>query len=134
MRPRRRTMLASVALILINTLVTGCASSTLKIGWRELSGRKRKQASYVTFDGLQNKTFRVEAGETIDLACDVSVEKGSLTTKLIAPDGETLWEETFQESREAFVNVTTTEDGLYILRIEGEETGGSFDISWSVKS
>jgi hypothetical protein len=126
--------LAVLAGLLTSTLMTRCGSSTLKIGWREFSGLKRKRASYVTFDGVQNKTVRAEAGKTIDLACDVSVDKGTLTTELIAPDGETLWKDTFREDREAFVNVTATEDGLHILRIEGEETGGSFDISWRVKS
>ena len=134
MRPRTRITLASLALLLISTLLVACGSSTVKIGWREFSGSKRKRANYVTFDGVQSKAFRVEAGQTIDLVCDVTVEKGALNIQLIAPDGETLWKETFREDREAFVGVTAAEDGLHILQIEGAKTGGGFDISWSVES
>jgi hypothetical protein len=118
---------------MISALLVGCGSSTLKIGWRETSGLKRKHASYNTFDGVQRKYLRARAGQTIEMECDVTVEKGALSVNLTAPDGQELWEETFEESREAFFNTTVTEGGRYILRIEGEKTGGGFDISWNVK-
>jgi hypothetical protein len=133
MRSRTRLAFIGLTFLIISTLLVGCGSSTLKIGWRETSGLKRKRASYTTFDGVQRKTFRAQTGQAIELACDVTVEKGTLTVKLTAPDGDDLWEETFEESREAFFHTTATEDGLYILRIEGEKTGGGFDISWNVK-
>lgn len=134
MRSRTRMMLASLALLLIGTLLAGCGdSSSLKIGWREFGGLSRKRAKYVTFDGVQNKAFRVDAGKAIELTCDVTVDKGSLTVALIAPGGERLWEETFQEDAERFTTVTTSEGGRHILRVEGQQTGGSFDISWDVE-
>jgi hypothetical protein len=61
------------------------------------------------------------------------VEKGTLSIQLVAPGGESLWEETFDHSREASATVTAPADGLYALRIEGEQTGGGFDISWNVR-
>jgi hypothetical protein len=113
--------------------LAGCGSSSLKVGWRETSSLKQKQAQYVTFDGTQTKTFHAEAGQTITLEYKVTVEKGSLTLKLVAPGGESLWEETYHENGEDAVSVTMPDDGRYTLRIEGEETGGSFDISWSMQ-
>ena len=133
MRSRTRLALASLALLLIGTLLAGCGSSTLKIGWREFGGLSRKRATYVTFDGVQNKSFRVSAGKAIELTCDVTVEKGALAVALIAPSGERLWEETFREDGERFTTVTASEGGRYILRVEGQETGGGFDIAWDVK-
>lgn len=133
MESRTRIALIGLALIVLSTALVGCGSSSLKIGWLELGGRQRKRAQYVKFDGMESKSFRVEAGQTVELACDVSVEKGLLSVTLLSPGGERLWQDTFLEDREAFVTVTATETGLHILRIEGQETGGSFDISWRLK-
>lgn len=133
MASRTRIGLVALALIVLSTVLVGCGGSSLKIGWLALGGRQRKRAQYVTFDGTESKSFRVEAGQTVELACDVSVEKGSLSVTLLSPDGKSLWQESFLEDREAFVTVTATETGLHILRIEGQETGGSFDISWRLK-
>lgn len=129
---RRWSTLATLTLLALAALLAGCGSSSLKIGWRETSGLKRKHAEYVTFDGTQSKAFRAEAGQTIQLDGEVTVEKGALHLKLASPGGETLWEESYQEGGDASVSMTAPEDGRYTLRIEGEETGGGFDISWSV--
>lgn len=130
---RRGIVFVGLALLLLAPLLAGCGSSSLKVGWRETSSLKQKQAQYVTFDGTQTKTFHAEAGQTITLEYKVTVEKGSLTLKLVAPGGESLWEETYHENGEDAVSVTMPDDGRYTLRIEGEETGGSFDISWSMQ-
>ena len=130
---RRWIIVAGLVLLLLTHLLAGCGSSSLKVGWRETSSLKRKQVQYVTFDGTQTKTFRAEAGQTITLDYEVTVEKGSLALKLVAPGGESLWEKTHNEDGEDAVSVTVPDDGRYTLRIEGEQTGGSFDISWSVQ-
>jgi hypothetical protein len=133
MRSRTRAALIIASLFVATALLVGCGSTNLRIGWRSFNGSNRKRAKYVSFDGLESKTFRVEAGRTIELASQVTVEKGTLHLELIAPDGERLWGETFSEDRHAFATVSAQESGLYIVRIEGRETEGSFDVSWSVK-
>ena len=129
---RRWITLAALTLLALTALLAGCGSSNLKIGWRETSNFKRKHAEYVTFDGTQSKAFRAEAGQTIQLDGEVTVEKGTLHLRLASPGGETLWEESYQEGGDASVSMTAPEDGLYTLHIEGEATSGGFDISWSV--
>ena len=134
MRSRNQMVLASFVCLLVGSLLAGCdAASSLRIGWRELGGRNRTRAQYVTFDGRQAKSFRVEAGPTIEIHSEVVVDKGSLAVQLISPDGEVVWDETFREDRQAFTTVTASTDGRHIVRVEGDETGGSFDVSWSVK-
>ena len=133
MTKRARTVLTALSLLVVSALLAGCGSSSLKIGWREFSGGSRKRANYVTFDGVQSRTLRVEGGKRIELSCDVTVEKGTLWVSLISPGGDTLWGETFEEDRHAFASTTASEGGLYILRIEGDGAGGGFDISWDVK-
>jgi hypothetical protein len=87
---------------------------------------------YTTFDGVERKTFRAEAGQTTTFDCDVTVEKGTLLLQVVAPDGESLWEETFRQDTADTVTLTASQNGFHTVRIEGKATGGSFDISWSV--
>jgi hypothetical protein len=79
---------------------------------------------------------------TIDY--EVMVRKRTLTLSLIDPDGETVWEETFDEAEEEggeaeiaysgdYELAPAPQGGRYKLRIEGDRTGGSYDVSWSVE-
>jgi len=127
----KATLLALVLLSMTGLLV-GCGSSTVKIGWVGSSGPGHTGYRYTTFDGVERKTFRAQAGQTISLDYDVAVEKGALVLKVVAPDGESLWEETFREDAADTVTLTAPQNGLGTIRIQGQATGGSFDISWSV--
>ena len=131
MRSRTRVIwLGLVVMLLLGA--AGCGSSSLRIGWREFGGRNRTQAKYVTFDGMRTETVKVRAGQTIELSCDVTVDKGVLRAELLAPDGEQVWSETFEEDRDAFVTTEARESGRYILRLQGDKTGGGFDVNWEV--
>ena len=130
--------LAVGALLLMTSLLVGCGSSTVKVGWVGSSGPGHMGYSYTmgyrytTFDGVERKTFRPEAGQTITFDYDVTVEKGALLLKVVDPDGESIWEETFRKNTADTVTLTASQNGLHTVCIEGQATGGSFDISWSV--
>jgi len=128
----RKATLLALALLLMTSLLAGCGSSTVKVGWVGSSGPGHTGCCYTTFDGMERKMFRAEADQTITFDYDVTVEKGALLLKVVAPDGESLWEETFREDAADTVTLTAPQDGLYTIRVEGQATGGSFDISWSV--
>jgi len=121
----------ALALLLMTSLLTGCGSSTVKVGWVGSSGPGRMGYRYTTFDGVERKTSRAEAGQTMTFDYDVTVEKGALLLKVVAPDGESIWETTFREDAADTVTLTAPQNGLYTIHIEGQATGGSFDISWS---
>ena len=127
---RKATLLALVLLPMIS-LLAGCGSSTVKVEWVGSSGPGYVGYRYTTFTGVERKTFRAEAGQTMTLGYDVTVEKGALVLKVDDPD-KVLWEETFREGAADTITLTAPQDGLYTIYVEGQATGGSFDISWSV--
>ncbi len=132
MRFNTRVLLAALVLTLLLGAAAGCSTSSLRIGWREFGGRDRTRAEYVTFDGMRTETVKVQAGQTIELSCEVTVDKGVLRAEFLAPDGEQVWSETFEEDRNAFVSTRAEESGRYILRLQGDRTGGSFDVVWDI--
>jgi len=132
MKSKQTMLLAGLVLMMLLGGAVGCGSSSLRIGWREFGGRNSTRAEYVTFDGTRSETVRVEAGQTIELSCDVTVEKGVLRAELIAPDGTQVWSETFREDRDAYVTTEARESGRYILRLHGDKTGGGFDVTWGI--
>ena len=67
---------SALALLLMTSLLAGCGSNTVQVGWVGSSDLGHIGYRYTTFDGVERKTFRA-------------------------------------------------------VRIEGQATGGSFDISWS---
>ena len=86
---------------------------------------------FTTFDGVERKTFRSEAGQIIGLDYDVTAEKGELVLKVVDPDGKVIWDEAFREDTAGIVTLATPLDGFHTIRIEGQATAGGFDISWS---
>jgi methionine-rich copper-binding protein CopC len=131
MRMRRATLLA-VALLTVAGLTVGCGRSSLKIGWRETSGLRHKTARNSSFSGVERASFRAQADETVELDYEVEVEKGTLALSLMDPEGEPLWEETFQEDAADVLSFSAPQSGRYELRIEGSSTEGAFDVSWRV--
>ena len=127
----RKATLLALALLLMTSLLAGCGSSTVKVNWVGSSGPGQMGYRYTTFDGVERKTFRAEAGQTMTFDYDVTVEKGALVLKVGDPD-KVLWEETFREDAADTITLTAPQNGLYTIRIEGQATGGSFDLSWSV--
>jgi len=121
----------ALALLLMTSLLVGCGSSTVKVGWVGSSDSGHIGYRYTTFDGVERKTFRAEADQTMTFDYDVTVEKGALLLKVGDPD-KVLWEETFREDAADTITLTAPQNGLYTIRIEGQATGGSFDLSWSV--
>ena len=126
----RRTKMAAVVLFVVVGLVAGCGRSSLRIGWRETTGLRHRTARYRSFDGVERASFRVRSGDTIEVDYEVEVDEGTLTLGLTDPDGEPLWEETFQENAADVLRLNARRDGRYRIRIEGDSTRGAFDVSW----
>ena len=63
------------------------------------------------------------------LACRHSMP--NQLNKGIVPHGESLWEQRFQEDAADTVTLTAPTDGRYTVHVEGDSTGGSYDLSWS---
>ena len=132
MRKMKRLTLASIALLALIGLTVGCGRSSLRIGWRETSGLRHKDASYKSFDGVERGSFRAQAGEPIVLDYALEVDEGSLTMVLVDPDGNRIWSETFHEDDADVKRLTAPSGGRYSVRIQGVSTSGGFEISWQV--
>ena len=139
----RRAVWLTTALLAAFGLLVGCGRTQLRIGWLEAGGPGHRTAQYRTFSGVERVRFRAGANETVTIDYEITVEKGSLTLSLVGPDGETVWEETFEEregegseSSESYSGEhaldPVPQSGRYTLRIEGDRTGGRFDVSWQV--
>jgi len=121
---------AALALLLVSLLLAGCGSSSVQVGWVESRQLATWRASYDTFDGIERTAFRAQEGQTISLDYDVTVEKGSLTLRLVAPDGESVWEKTYSQDGDESITLTAPQQGRYRLCVEGDGAGGSFGLSW----
>jgi len=120
----------NLVLLALAIVLAGCGSTSLKYGWHESSSRAHKSARYETFDGLEKATIRAAAGQTLTLDYDLEVNKGALTLAVDGPDGTPLWQRTFHEDAADIMTLTTPAGGTCFLRILGDDTGGSFDLSW----
>ncbi len=118
-----------ISLITI-ALLTSC--TTRKIGWVETNFGSTFKASYQFFDGRATDTIKLNEGETLSLSYDLRVEDGALTLQLENPDGDILWEETFQENDKATVDFISEADGRVRLMVFGEETQGEFNFTWEI--
>ena len=123
-----------LALIMMVTQLAGCENSTVRVNWSGSSTPGHIEYHYTAFSGIERQSFHVEAAQSLDLRYDVTVEKGTLTLKVIAPDGESLWEETCSENASGAISLAIPQDGLYTVNVEGETTGGRFNISWNAEN
>jgi hypothetical protein len=132
-RIRVRATLSALTPLLISILLIGCGSSNVRLGWSESKLPGCWHADYSTFEGVERTTFLAQQGQMVNLDYNVVVEKGSLTLKVVGPDGESLWEESFGEAADGAVTLRVSQKERYQVCVVGEDTGGSFDLSWHVE-
>lgn len=111
-------------------LLTSC--SRTQIGWVEMNYGNDFEASYQLFDGEERERILIDAGDTFSLSYEVTVNDGALTLQFVDSDGNTLWEETFLEDSEDVFSFTPEASGRYSLIVAGDNTEGSFDLSWDI--
>lgn len=119
--------------LLLAGLLAACGQSTIEIGMLENHLPGRWEASYTTFSGAKIDRIRAEAGETLVLEYEVQVDKGDLSLRVDQPGGEPLWNLTVREDAQNTVQLPIEEAGTYSLIIEGDNTGGSFTLSWQLE-
>ena len=138
MKSRKLLIVGTFMTILLCTLaLTGCSDDSgpsRRAGWVGTSRANQMAYSYTTFTGTEKAKVRVEAGRTIVLAYAARVNKGALTLRVQSPSKTTIWQtELSQDIEEQEVEITPTESGPCNILVTGEETGGSFALSWSVR-
>ncbi len=133
----KRFLMYSVSVfILAGLLLTGCGGGAyrqVRIMWAGSSNSGRMEYRYKTFTGVERKNERLEAGDTLAFEYDATVDKGTLTLQIQDPDDASLWEATLRESAEDRVDLTAEQTGTYTIVVEGDDTGGEFEVSWEVE-
>ena len=118
-----------LAAVLISALFLSSCSRT-QVGWVATNLDNTFEASYRRFDGQEVETYQLESGKSFSLSYDIEVNEGSLTLELVNPEDEPVWEESFSENAEDVFEFTPETTGRYRLRVIGDDTRGSFELTW----
>jgi len=113
--------------LLILALTSACSR---QVGWVGLNYLNTIDVSYQLFDGRKVERIQVDAGDTFNLTYDIEVDDGALRFELLDPDREVVWEASFLEDNEDEIHFQTEKSGRYILKINGDQTKGGFDLRW----
>jgi hypothetical protein len=124
---RGLTILFTGAALLMSGCVT--SSSTVRVGWVSSVNSHEYSASYATWNGTTSLPIAVQESQ-VTFSYHVRIDKGALSIKVQDPDGKSVWQAKVNESGVANRIVPTPRTGSYTLRVEGQDTGGSFDIRW----
>jgi len=89
---------------------------------------------YHFFNGPFNRTVNASAGETLTVDYAATVEEGTLDMRVVNPDGDAVWQETFDTGADvtSSTKVDIQQNGRYRLVVDGHDTRGSFQIDWQV--
>ena len=121
-------------ILLILVLALTLTSCTRKVGWVGINYGNKMKASYKLFDGPQSSSLVLDVGDQVALSYDVMVESGALTLTLTDPAREVVWQEIFEYDGSGVFTFIASEDGRYILTTFGQETRGSFDLTWDIEN
>jgi hypothetical protein len=130
MKQTRKALLAALLVALVGLLV-GCRGSSVRLGWIETSSPGHIAASYSEFTGTEVRTIQAQPGDTLCLEYDAEVDKGSLRLEVEDPFGQIIWCTSLCEDCGESNALPVEEGGCYTVLVWGEETAGSFDLSWA---
>ena len=131
MKKRSIGLVCTIAFLLA-VLLAGCASAQVCIDWAGTNVPGKMACSYSSFTGVETARFKLEEGQPLRVNFDVIVDHGALTLRLAAPDGENLWEKRFESGENSWFEVSHLETGRCTLEVEGEDTAGSFEVTWQL--
>jgi hypothetical protein len=116
-----------VAALLSSSCVTSVAS--IRLGWSSSVSSHQYSASYATWNGNTSLPIAVQEKQ-VTFSYRVRIDKGALSLKVQDPHGKALWQTTLNHSGVGNRVLSTPTTGSYKLVVEGQNTGGSFDIRW----
>jgi len=88
---------------------------------------------YSTFNGTQQSTqFQANVRQTIVLHYQATVQSGSLVIQFQDSQGVAGWQITLKKGANEQVSLPDERNDQYTFMIAGQQTSGSFDLSWQV--
>ena len=119
-----------VSLLTAAFLLSSCVvKNGTTVNWSSSVASHRYTAHYAYYNGTTSVPISIhESQVTFDY--QATVDKGSLSIKLSDPGGHQVWETTLPHSGAGTKTVPISRFGSYSLRVDGQQTGGAFDITW----
>jgi hypothetical protein len=91
------------------------------------------RAFYAAFSGTKVRTVQAGSGESLVVEYGAIVNRGTLTVSVEDPDGGVPWSVTLDKDAEDAVALPLEQPGRYALVVRGEDTAGSFHLTWRVE-
>jgi hypothetical protein len=132
MTHHQRALPLGVAVPLLGILAS-CGQGTVQIGWVESNAPGFFAASYARFSGSEIRPIRMGIGETLVIACDAMVDRGSLAISVEGPDSTKLWATCLESNSEGAVQIPAEQAGRYAIVVHGHGTQGRFELWWEVR-
>ena len=119
----------TMGILLLMMLTVGC---TKRFGYTSMNVPGHMKASYVWYTGLQRSAaIQVDEGESIYLAFNSKVEKGSLAVAVVDSRGQEIMN--LPTGKRGVKEVKSPAAGQYFLVARAEGSKGFFDIFWEVR-
>ena len=132
MKHKRKLMIV-LAILMIWMSVIACATMQTHSGWIGKSTPGKISYTYTKFTGIERGNIEAKAGQTLNLTYDVKIKRGRVFIQLMNPQNRVLWNVALKDDQSDSVEIPLELEGNYPLIIRGENTSGSFEVTWIVK-
>jgi hypothetical protein len=120
----------TVTVISAVLVLPGCiVRNGTTVNWSSSVTAHRYAAHYASFNGNTSVPIDIQESQVV-FAYQAAVDKGSLAIKLSDPGGKDVWHTTLTRSGAGTRTVPLSRSGRYNLSVDGQDTGGNFDIQW----
>lgn len=126
----RLTTAVGLALVSGALVLSSCIMNNgVRVNWTSSVSAHRYAAQYASFSGTSSVPISVsESQVTFDY--QATVNRGHLSIQLTDPQGKSVWRTTLTRSGSGTRTVPISNYGSYSLTLEGQDTGGGFDVRW----
>ncbi|MEJ2708170.1 MAG: hypothetical protein P8074_11200 [Anaerolineales bacterium] len=105
--------------------------STVESGMTDSSLPGYLSFNYNKFRGVKKAKIHFDRGDEIRLYYNLKIKDGYLVVFVKDPQNRIMWQKTFKADATDTINLRSKRPGNYQLIIEGNNTGGGFDIQWN---
>lgn len=128
---KRKWVFMGISVLMIVILLASCEKKLMFVG-SNFSTKNKVEASYKLFTGTEERKVKMKNGQTLTINYQSKVEKGELTIKLYDPDDQLLKD--LSTNKSGAEELEANKDGIYRFRITGDNTKGSYEITYNIKT
>jgi hypothetical protein len=111
-------------------LLSSCiVNNGVRVNWSSSVSAHSYSARYATFSGTSSVPISINESQVV-FDYQATVDRGRLSIKLNDPQGKEVWSTTLTRSGSGTRTVAISRFGSYSLTLEGQDTGGGFEVRW----